>query len=757
MAQGFVASRSDQDIELTAEGYFNDLVGRSLIEHRGYDQVFGMHGVIHDLAMYVGRTEYGLDLANQQIRHLSLTNKVHEHSLDPSRLQVPELLRTLFCPLDYLESLPLEKVFNSLKRLRVLDLRGSSVKVLPEAIWELPILKYLNLSHTKVEELPASVGRLHSLQTLNLDYSKIKRIRKEISRLFNLRHLELRGTSHLEFMAEGLGKLTGLRTLDKFIVSDGNDQDGACNLMELKNLNRLRGRLVIEHMERVKDEYYATKAQLHRKNNLTNLKFEYDRQMDVTERKKVEAVLEKLTPPTYLECMELNGYVGRMLPLSWLANNSSLRVLRLEHCMSLETLPTLPVTLTDLDLSYCSELVAIPPTAPSLKSLSISFCPHISLLPFFPSIETIEVASLDSWEGWASGRTTSGETVASMPCLQKLKILNCQRLKHLPPPVFPCLEYLSIKGCVQLHVLWEDEQDPNSSQKEAIDLPRLKFLKLGELQELSALAKGTTSLPMLEELRIELCPRLTWLPEGLMQDLPKLTTLLLLDLEELACLAQGTIKLPKLERLWVGGCPKLTSQQVDMLLRNHTQLTHLWLKKLERLRKLSALVRGDASFLKLEEMRIELCPMLSSLPDGLLKILPKLRKLELLQLYQMTSLYEQGAVSLPKLESLWVIGCPNLSSRQLGRLTQDLPQLTSLFLGWLSWLRSLPQQITNLPKLETLEISHCPNLVSVPDGLTRRLGSGLEISNCQVQCPAQAPATDDQAIRKQDMVSVLGV
>lgn len=88
-----------------------------------------------------------------------------------------------------------------------------------------------------------------------------------------------------------------------------------------------------------------------------------------------------------------------------------------------------------------------------------------------------------------------------------------------------------------------------ASGEETVDLPRLKFLKLEEVQELSALARRTISLPMLEEIRIELCPRLTCLPESLLQDQPQLTTLLLLNLEELVCLAQGTFNLPKLESM----------------------------------------------------------------------------------------------------------------------------------------------------------------------------------------------------------------
>nr|VVW84224.1 unnamed protein product [Nymphaea colorata] len=59
--------------------------------------------------------------------------------------------------------------------------------------------------------------RLCNLLTLDLCYSQIEELHKEMGKLCNLRHLGLKDTVKLEFVAEGLGKLTNLRTLHRFM------------------------------------------------------------------------------------------------------------------------------------------------------------------------------------------------------------------------------------------------------------------------------------------------------------------------------------------------------------------------------------------------------------------------------------------------------------------------------------------------------------------------------------------------------------
>ena len=65
-----------------------------------------------------------------------------------------------------------------------------------------------------------------------------------MNKLINLRHFILEGSifgPHLEF-PRGFGRLTSLRRLSYFCISDKDDSKG-CNLGELKNLNQLQGNL----------------------------------------------------------------------------------------------------------------------------------------------------------------------------------------------------------------------------------------------------------------------------------------------------------------------------------------------------------------------------------------------------------------------------------------------------------------------------------------------------------------------------------
>ncbi|GLT71075.1 hypothetical protein SLA2020_431170 [Shorea laevis] len=62
----------------------------------------------------------------------------------------------------------LDKVFHTLKYMRVLDLSSTQIKELPDSIKELKLLRYLDLSRTEIRVLPNSICNLFNLQTLKL-------------------------------------------------------------------------------------------------------------------------------------------------------------------------------------------------------------------------------------------------------------------------------------------------------------------------------------------------------------------------------------------------------------------------------------------------------------------------------------------------------------------------------------------------------------------------------------------------------------
>jgi Leucine-rich repeat (LRR) protein len=79
----------------------------------------------------------------------------------------------------------------SFRSLRALDLHQLDIRVLPNSIGELTLLKYLDLSWNKnLITLPDSITGLRNLQTLKLNWCRnLKELPRGIRELVNLRHL----------------------------------------------------------------------------------------------------------------------------------------------------------------------------------------------------------------------------------------------------------------------------------------------------------------------------------------------------------------------------------------------------------------------------------------------------------------------------------------------------------------------------------------------------------------------------------------
>jgi hypothetical protein len=71
--------------------------------------------------------------------------------------------------------------------------------------------------------------------------------------LVNLRHLKIDGCNRLTYMPRGLGLLTNLRTLSKFVVHKDPFSPHSSGLKELKGLHNPRGNLAIQNLRHKKD------------------------------------------------------------------------------------------------------------------------------------------------------------------------------------------------------------------------------------------------------------------------------------------------------------------------------------------------------------------------------------------------------------------------------------------------------------------------------------------------------------------------
>ncbi|KAL6335502.1 hypothetical protein AAG906_029745 [Vitis piasezkii] len=125
-------------------------------------------------------------------------------------------------------------------------------------------------------------------------------------KLINLRHLEWEGSRVWE-LPKGIGRLTSLRTLAWFpIIGDPFRRD-VCKIGELKNLNSLRGGLVISGIGYVKDAEEAGEAELKNKKHLHHLELKDFRLLASAASEGLESLPERLLQITTLQELNIVG------------------------------------------------------------------------------------------------------------------------------------------------------------------------------------------------------------------------------------------------------------------------------------------------------------------------------------------------------------------------------------------------------------------------------------------------------------------
>ncbi|CAL1380100.1 unnamed protein product [Linum trigynum] len=287
-------------------------------------------------------------------------------------------------------------------------------------------------------------------------------------------------------MPKGIGELTPLQTLKKFVVGTrtGGEVGG---LDELNGLIGLRGELTIESLTNaVPVDLYVLKKQSCLQSLILKWN-ERDDNGDYSSTNKDEEILEKLCPHPNLKKLEIHHYGGLKLS-SWLSSITNLAEISLAGCWRCEYLPSLH-------------------QLPALKKLHILNCPNLKAI----DIEKEE-------EEWPC-----------FPCLSHLEILDCPNLTRMP--LFPTVEQkLSLQRTSSQALVRTmkkaapDTEEHMSSSYSCPPLSKLTHLKLEGIDDLESLPEeGMHNLTSLQELFIFECPRLASLPQAV-QHLPSLQT-----------------------------------------------------------------------------------------------------------------------------------------------------------------------------------------------------------------------------------------
>ncbi|KAB2594705.1 disease resistance protein RGA4 [Pyrus ussuriensis x Pyrus communis] len=407
VAQGLITpSNENECLEDVAYEYFMDLLRRSFFQDEEKDasgiiKSCKMHDLMNELAILVSGSRSAIVDPNQKNFSEKLCHLSFNFHVDLSNWKLPTSLlkankiRTFLFPRQEFSTAVEESLCNSFcstivsnfKSLRILSLNVIRMTTLPSCLRKMKHLRYLDLSHNPIKRLPDWIVELQILETLDLSgCNHLVELPSGIGKMINFRHFNLIGCNKLTRIPRGLGELTGLRTLGRFALSTDNSMLGDnAGLGELARLNELRGVLYIRNLRHKKDVMSESNggATLKEKQHLCSLGLFWKRGEDVNavDEKDISMSLEVLQPHPNLNKLSVRFYGGvRFASWLWMCNLTSLRLLSIENCPYLASIPEEISNLTSLQklqIGYCPNLASLPEgirRLPYLSTLKIWEC-----------------------------------------------------------------------------------------------------------------------------------------------------------------------------------------------------------------------------------------------------------------------------------------------------------------------------------------------------------------------------------------------
>ncbi|XBI77119.1 hypothetical protein VPH35_070287 [Triticum aestivum] len=363
MANGFFQEEGTIVLRQKGEIIFDELVWRSFLQDKkvvlksivyGDNQkyetiVCKMHDLMHDLAKDVTNECASIEVLTRKKALLKDVCHMQMSKYDLERIsglhKGRTYLRTLLAPSESSDDYYFYHYFKSHKDFEEMlqvstSLRALNCSTSPVAICKAinaKHLRYLDLPGSNIVLLPDSICLLYNLQTLRLIHcQKLRRLPEDMARLRKLIHLYLSGCDHLESMSPNFGLLNNLYILTTFVVDTG---DGL-GIEQLKDMQKLINRLELLNLSNIMSGENAKEANLSQKQNLSELMFSWDQEMN-DEPTCVEEVLQCLEPHSNIQKLEIRGYGGLEISV-WMKNPqmfNCLRELEMSNCPRCKSIP----------------------------------------------------------------------------------------------------------------------------------------------------------------------------------------------------------------------------------------------------------------------------------------------------------------------------------------------------------------------------------------------------------------------------------
>ncbi|XP_056696437.1 putative disease resistance protein RGA3 [Spinacia oleracea] len=454
-------------------------------------------------------------------------------------------------------------------------------------------------------------------------------------------------------MPSGLEKLIKLETMSRFVVGQEFSKDMVSSgLKSLEKLDKSRGRLAIELTRDWKTAIpEASQVELQKKIHLEELKISWPKTvlncketshlLSDHEKLPYKKLLENLQPNSNLKILCIEGYKGQDFPF-WAGVNMlasclpDLVVISIEGCDKCKYLPPFGKLkyLKRLTLRHMANVQFVQrETFREVSAGDSQDQEHTHVSPFFPALEELTLHNFYKLEGWWKEEmmVAPPENIPPFPCLSKLRVWNCPKLRSMPS--FVEVSDLDLRNVNQMLL---EESAKNIPINPDFHLKCLQIKACSNLRSFTTVRKGLGgSLSLLQELVIEKCHALSSLASELSY-LPSLEKLEISNCKELDLSDYGSNNMGNRESVstpWTSlACLRhLTLQEIPKMkslpewLKHVQTLKSLWISSCTAL---TVLPQWIDNLTALQHLRIENCEAVTRLPDELENV-ESLKKVEI--------------------------------------------------------------------------------------------------------------------------------